>query len=72
MVHKKLYYRSTIMDKPKIWIEINWAKHTFNSDISATQGAPDKCICLLGRNVVLILFVMLLIIVASAESCLIY
>jgi hypothetical protein len=67
MDQKKLCYRSTIVDKPKIQIESILAKHMFTSDILATHRAPDKNVCLLGHNVVPILFVMLLIIVASVE-----
>ena len=67
MDQKKLYYRSTIMDKPKIRKESIWAKHIFKSDISASHSASDESICLLRHNGIFILFVMLLIIVASVE-----
>jgi hypothetical protein len=67
MDQKTLYYRLTVMDKPKIQIESIWAQHIFTSDILATHSAPDKSVCLLGHNGVPILFVMLLIIVASVE-----
>jgi hypothetical protein len=67
MDQKKLYYRSAIVDKPKTQIECIRAKHMFTSDILATHGAPDKSGCLLGHNGVPILFVILLIIVASGE-----
>jgi hypothetical protein len=66
MDEKKLYYRSTIVDKPKIQIQSIQAEHISTSDILATHGAPDKSVCILGRNGVPILF-MLLIIVASVE-----
>ena len=67
MDQKKLYYHSTILDKPKFQIESIWAKHIFTSDILATHGTPDKSVCLLGHNGVPILFVMFLIIVANIE-----
>ena len=72
MDQKKLYYHSTIMDKPKIQIESIRAKLIFTSDILATRRAPDKSVCLLGHNCVPILFVMLLIIVASFETSFIF
>jgi len=68
MDQKKLYYRSTIVDKPKIQIESIQAKHIFTTDILVTHRAPDKSVCLLGHNGAPKLFVMLLIIVASVET----
>jgi hypothetical protein len=44
MDQKKPYYRSTIVDKPKIQIESIQVKHIPTSNILATHGAPDKSV----------------------------
>lgn len=72
MDQKKLYYCSTTVDKSKIQIESIQAKHIHTTDFLATHRAPNKSVCLLGHNGVPILFVMLLIIVASVETSFIF